>query len=946
MNKNLLSLTIALVLTFTGAFAQLTVNYSENFNSGTIPAGYTLYNVDGRTPDPGLAGFPNYTSWATNAWIPLVNQGDTVVASTSWYTPVGAANDWIVTPAIQLGNSPVLSWKARAIDADYPDGYQVVVVTSNALASLQAATPVLNVPAETTTWNTRTLDLTSFANQLVYIGFRNNSNDKFVLLLDDILVTNKRGYDAELSFSSFPGQYTMIPRPHVQPLTLSARVKNNGFLPLTNVAVKVDIFKDVLTNNVYTFTSTPTIATLNPGATTALQTTGTYTPTDTGIYYIRYTSLTQESDSNNVNDIDFQYLVVSDSTYARDYAVVTSEVDGALSIGAGAGTAGILGQVFDVYAPSQITSAEFYLTAPTAGNVVSASVYSINTTTGKPQNILGTTATYTILAADTEGVYLVLQFATPISVAPGSKFFIGINEGTTGVTLGTCTDIFTTGTTFVNWSTIPAPPGPWANNEAFNFNVSYVLRPNLQLVCHTASATAVAATCGTNNGSATASTTGGAGPFSYLWSNAATTALADNLASGQYTVTVNGSSGCVATATIFVSNTGGADVELDSINTTCFGGVNGSASTTVTGGAPGYTYLWSTGATNPSIQNVAAGTYSVSVTDGASCVTTASIVVNQPVQISATLTNTLISCHNETNGGVSSSTPTGGTGAFTYLWSNAATTQGITGLAPGTYTVTVTDANSCTASFSSTLVNPIIVAVNNTVNDVLCNGGANGSITALATGGTGTFSYEWSTGATTPALNNLNASTYRVTVTDGNGCTASTSSSLNNPAAIVAVANCQNTLQGQSTGSATVNAQGGTGTLRYSWSSGSTTANASNLPAGSVAVTVTDANGCTALADCEVQFTIGIEETNAGILNLEVYPNPSVGRFNVGITLLNEGNVAFKLFDLAGSVVYNSKENNKTSFVKTIDISNLSQGLYLLNVVTASGSVNKQIIVE
>lgn len=946
MKKSLL-LTLFTVLLSTAALnAQQTVLYNEDFSSGTIPGTYTLYNVDGRTPDPGLAAVTaNYTQWGTNAWIPLIYQDDTAVASTSWYTPAGAANDWLVTPAIALGNAPVLTWDAVTLDGDYPDGYQVVVVTSNTLAALQAATPALTVAAELTTWNTRTLDLSGFAGQTVYIGFRNNSNDKFVLLLDDIKVVNKRGYDAALSFSSFPGEYTMVPLAQVRPLTLSARVSNAGYLPLTNVAVTVDVFKDVVTNNVYTFTSSPAVASLNPNGTTALLATGTYTPTDTGVYYIRYTTVTQESDSNQTNNVAFQYLVVTDSTYARDYAVVTSQPDGALGIGAGAATAGVLGQTYDVYAPSQVTSAEFYLTGPVAGNTVSAVVYSINTTTGKPQTLLATSATYTILPADTEGVYLVLPFSAPVSVAPGTKFFVGVTEGDDNLTLGTTNDVFTTGTTFVNWSTIPAPPGPWANNEAFQFNVTYILRPNLQLVCHTASATSTPATCGATNGSATATTSGGAGPFTYQWSNGGTSDSITNVAAGSYTVTVNGIAGCVATATVFVSNTGGADVELTPTAATCFGSATGSVSSNVTGGTAGYTYLWSNGANTPSIQSVAAGSYTVSVTDGSACVTTATVAVSQPSAISNTFTPTLITCRDESNGALSAA-GAGGTGSFSYAWSTGATSAAISSLAAGVYTVTLTDAASCTASFSTSLPNPTLVTVSNTVNDVLCNGGSNGSITAAAQGGTGSFTYSWSTGATSAAVSALSAGTYRVTATDGNGCTASASSSLSNPAAIVAVAECTNTVQGQSTGTATVSAQGGTGTLRYLWSTGGTGSSVSGLAAGAVAVTVTDANGCTALADCEVQFSIGIEETEAGIQRISVYPNPATSRFFVNIDLLQSSDVTLKLYDVTGAVVYTDKLSGSSIVASTVDCSRLAAGMYHLRITTATGTVSRTVSVE
>ncbi|MEZ4720628.1 MAG: T9SS type A sorting domain-containing protein [Flavobacteriales bacterium] len=311
-------------------------------------------------------------------------------------------------------------------------------------------------------------------------------------------------------------------------------------------------------------------------------------------------------------------------------------------------------------------------------------------------------------------------------------------------------------------------------------------------------------------------------------------------------------------------------------NVSCNGGSNGGATASATGGTTTYSYLWSNAATTASITGVAAGTYTVTVTDANGCTSTASATVTQPTVLTAsTSVNNNVSCNGGADGSATAS-GSGGTTTYSYLWSNSATTATATGLSAGTYTVTVTDANGCTATATATITEPAVLTASASVNNnVSCNGGANGSATAAGSGGTTTYSYLWSNSATTATATGLNAGTYTVTVTDANGCTATASTTITEPTTPLSasvVVDSNTTCASSATGVATATPAGGTPTYSYNWSNSSTTNVANNLGTGTYTVTVTDANGCTVTNS----ITIVVEDTvdpTAIAQNLTVYLN-------------------------------------------------------------------------
>ncbi|MBQ0738576.1 SprB repeat-containing protein, partial [Aquimarina celericrescens] len=221
---------------------------------------------------------------------------------------------------------------------------------------------------------------------------------------------------------------------------------------------------------------------------------------------------------------------------------------------------------------------------------------------------------------------------------------------------------------------------------------------------------------GGSDGSSTVATSGGAAPYTYLWndSSAQTTATATNLTAGTYEVTVTDSNGCTATASATITQP--ADLEANGVatNVSCNGGSNGSIDLTVTGGTSPYSYAWDNFATTEDLSGLAAGTYNVTVTDTNGCITTESVDVFEPINltISANITNT--SCSD--NNGSIDLTVIGGNPPYAYVWSNSATTQDLSGLESGTYNVTVTDIKGCTETFSTS-----ILTVDNEAPIAICN---------------------------------------------------------------------------------------------------------------------------------------------------------------------------------------------------------------------------------
>ncbi|WP_162910835.1 LamG-like jellyroll fold domain-containing protein [Hymenobacter oligotrophus] len=355
---------------------------------------------------------------------------------------------------------------------------------------------------------------------------------------------------------------------------------------------------------------------------------------------------------------------------------------------------------------------------------------------------------------------------------------------------------------------------------------------------------------GGSNGSATVTVSGGVAPYSYSWSpSGGTGATASNLTAGTYTVTVNDAGGASITRNFTITQPS-APVSGTSVvtNVACFGGSTGAINLTPTGGTAPYTFNWGSGVTTEDRTGLAAGTYTVVITDANSCTATRNITVSQPTSpISGTTVVWNVACFGGSNGRINL-TPTGGTGPYTYNWAGGPTTEDRTGLIAGTYTVTITDANGCTGTVTATVTQPAealtVTPVSQT--NVSCNGGSTGAATVSVTGGTAPYTYSWSpSGGTAATASNLTAGTYTVTVADANGCTAQRSFTLTQPSSVNTSTIVTNiACYGGNTGVINLNPVGGTAPYTFNWGGGITTEDRTGLTAGNYNVVITDANGC------------------------------------------------------------------------------------------------------
>ena len=426
---------------------------------------------------------------------------------------------------------------------------------------------------------------------------------------------------------------------------------------------------------------------------------------------------------------------------------------------------------------------------------------------------------------------------------------------------------------------------------------------------------------GNNTGSIDLTVTGGTGPYTYAWSNNTTAQDPSNLIAGAYTVTVTDANGCTATATVTITQPASALVATTTqVMIACFGGNTGSVNMTPTGGTAPYTYVWTGGSTAQSAIGVPAGTYTVVVTDANGCTTTISATITQPqAPLSLATTQVNVLCFGNNTGSIDLS-PSGGTPGYTYAWSNNSTIQDPLNLIAGTYTVVVTDANGCIDTTSVIITQPQSgLSLSSTQVNVLCFGNNTGAINLTVAGGTAPYTYAWSNNTTAQDPSNLIAGVYTVTVTDANGCTATLSITITQPATAVSISTTvQNILCLNGTGSINSSPAGGVSPYTYSWSNQATTQNITNLQAGNYTVSVTDANGCTANAVGVVAITLStvpVQINNSTGTNVLTCTTPAISlQATGGVTYTWTGgqtpNTANNVITIPGSYTVNMIDPN------------------------------------
>ncbi|MCB9289331.1 MAG: proprotein convertase P-domain-containing protein [Lewinellaceae bacterium] len=365
---------------------------------------------------------------------------------------------------------------------------------------------------------------------------------------------------------------------------------------------------------------------------------------------------------------------------------------------------------------------------------------------------------------------------------------------------------------------------------------------------------------GASTGELEASAQGGSGMLSYGWNTTPATnaAIASGLAAGTYEVTVTDSEGCSSVASETLNEPPLLELDFNTTDATCAGISDGTVQAIASGGNGNLSFSWDSGSAGSMLSGLANGTYCVTVTDVNGCQATGCTQVSAPdaLQVDSTVIVPVL-C----NGGESGRATifvSGGDGNYSYQWNDnlAQISQSATMLAANTYTVVITDGNGCQVTSQAAVPEPDPLSASFDNTNALCKGATDGMSTVTAAGGVEPYTYAWEDGQTLTTAQGLSAGSHSLTLTDANGCTLETSTTIDEPSDSV-VAAIEQTRQGcfgESGNELTVTGSGGTGPdYTYLWSNGQSTSTAVGLDSLLYTVTVTDGNGCEAVASATAE---------------------------------------------------------------------------------------------
>ncbi|MBV6655194.1 MAG: proprotein convertase P-domain-containing protein, partial [Mameliella sp.] len=367
---------------------------------------------------------------------------------------------------------------------------------------------------------------------------------------------------------------------------------------------------------------------------------------------------------------------------------------------------------------------------------------------------------------------------------------------------------------------------------------------------------------GSEDGTATVFASGGTGAYAYLWSDnlSQITATADLLAAQSYTVTVTDENNCTVQQSVMITEPAPLSVTFQVQDASCNGSTDGQATAIPAGGTGPYTYNWSNQQQEETANGLGAGEVQVTITDANGCILESSTTLDEPDEaVLIDVVQTQQGCFGEQDN-QALATGSGGTGGFTYSWSNGQMASTATGLDTIPYTVTVTDNSGCTAVDTILPTDLEEISFLIITNPPSCNGQVDGRLGInLITGGNGQdfddYTISWSTGDTGPITEGLvGGQTYSVTVSDGQGCERVRDRFLPEPPAIaVEVATDSVSCAGGTDGIATaIEVIGDAPPFTYNWSNGQTTDTATGLSAGTYMLTVNDQNGCAGVAEFRI----------------------------------------------------------------------------------------------
>lgn len=389
---------------------------------------------------------------------------------------------------------------------------------------------------------------------------------------------------------------------------------------------------------------------------------------------------------------------------------------------------------------------------------------------------------------------------------------------------------------------------------------------------------------GDATGGIDASIIGGTPGYTYFWSNSATSQDIINVNAGSYTINVTDSKGCTKSKVFAISQPTYALSGSGTVNNAaCFGSSTASIDVDVNGGTAAYSYNWSSGQVSQDISNISFGYYNLTVTDSKGCVLDLPFSVTQPDPINGTMIKTDVLCYGNATGSVTIDNPTGGTPPYNYSWQNSTTLFSHNGptlsnVIADTYQVTVTDVKGCTYIATIVVNQPAVLNVTQVSQNVSCFAGSDGFIDISPAGGTLPYTYSWTNSggsltSTNEDQSNLVAEIYTVVVTDGNLCVFTLEKEITQPNMPITVTETHQDVlcYGQNTGSIDLTVVGGTPGYTYSWTSGQTSQDVSNLLSGNYSYTVIDTKGCTKTGTITIQQPLQSLMVSSIVTNVNCY---------------------------------------------------------------------------
>jgi gliding motility-associated-like protein len=423
---------------------------------------------------------------------------------------------------------------------------------------------------------------------------------------------------------------------------------------------------------------------------------------------------------------------------------------------------------------------------------------------------------------------------------------------------------------------------------------------------------------GVTDGSASLVVSGGSPPFAFLWNTGTADSAIHTLMAGVYSCTATDVQGCTLTASFDISEPPALSLTATAGDVACFNGQEGSTQAMATGGTAPFVFLWNDGQTTAQITGLPAATYTVTVTDANACTSVAESIIASPPPLQTQVAAVDELCFEQTEG-QAIATVSGGVAPYQFLWNTGQTTSGLNGLPAGAYWVVITDANGCNSTASASIQQPELFSLTAFATEVRCFGGNDAVAGTTVSGGTFPYTIQWSAGQAGAQVDGLAAGPYSVTAIDAHGCSATQVLTVVQPPALVSIHGAAAvTCFGANDGATWVEVSGGQTPYQYLWSNGAEVSQPGNLPAGSYAVTVTDARSCTLTASLQV------DQPPALLAQIDAIPANCAGQSDGSANAFVTGGTA------PYTILWSNQQNAPA-------INGLPAGSYTLTAVDAQG---------